>query len=336
MMVVDGQNEIRTYMKRFRRMLIAAATERGEHWIGFPGGRRTAQLYVLRERGIWLANIGELENRYFNAFGHVMPEDRQTLPIDVEINVPLEGIDRRVAAVFLRDARGKLYIGHRGKIGGGRPGVGPELFWSQYRNQAANVMDGEEVNPVVVLGALDDPRLVDSVVDFVHRIAEIKRVAHEPESTSPREEDHAPAPFVPEFEGSKTIRGRDYHATWHHGVVVRQLEAELRKRGYETSNDRARDLVARKGRTEIVFEVKTSAATQSVYTGVGQLVFGAPRRGSRGQRAVLVIPDSYSPDLAAALGVERIEVVGYRWHGETVEFSGLPGRDAPSAHVAKP
>ena len=40
--------------------------------------------------------------------------------ITVETNPPLEGFDRRCSGVFLRGDEGAVYLGHSGRVGGGR------------------------------------------------------------------------------------------------------------------------------------------------------------------------------------------------------------------------
>lgn len=331
MTIITNAKEIRAAMRQLRAQLKAAAEPRRTHEIGFPGGRDTAGLYVLRAHGIWLSSIGDAPNRYWNGFGHVMPEERGTLPLDVEINVPREGIHRNIGAVFLRGPRGRVLLAHRGRIGGGAKGVGAEAFWGRYDDQAVEVDDGDRASRVVVLGSLGDRRLLDSIADFVMTVAEVKAAvradkadgADKATTKAPR---RAPSRevFVPEFEGTAMRRASAAEAVWHHGAVVRHLEAAVKAAGFGTRNDKHRDLVAGRRGREIVFEVKTEATPQSVYTGVGQLVFGAPRR-RRGQTAALVLPEPLPRGLKARLRPEAIEVIGYRWVEERVAFTGLRG-----------
>jgi 5-methylcytosine-specific restriction protein A len=91
------------------------------HVVGFPGGSEEARVWVLRRHGFfWCQLAGDGHNRCWNGFGLVMPEEARVLPLVVEINVPWEGVNRRIGGVFLRGPRGEVYVGHRGRIGGGR------------------------------------------------------------------------------------------------------------------------------------------------------------------------------------------------------------------------
>jgi 5-methylcytosine-specific restriction protein A len=75
--------------------------------------------------GIWLACDVIGKSRYWNAFGTRNPKQNKMVPIGCEINFPLFGIDRRVSGGVAEDETGRLSLVHRGRIGGGRKGIGP-------------------------------------------------------------------------------------------------------------------------------------------------------------------------------------------------------------------
>jgi len=74
----------------------------------------------------------------------------------VEINSPLIGIDRRVGAVFAKDAAGKVALIHRGRIGGGREKVGKsgllELVDSAH---LVRFEDGDRESEGILIGRID-------------------------------------------------------------------------------------------------------------------------------------------------------------------------------------
>lgn len=77
------------------------------------------------------------------------------------------------------------------------------------------------------------------------------------------------------------------------------------------------------GSRRVVFEVKTTATTQAVYTGIGQLILGSGARGPK-NRAVLVLPAPLPNGLAERLEPEGIELLGFEWQNDaTVVFPGL-------------
>ena len=53
----------------------------------------------------------------------------KSLQITVEVNPPLEGLDRKMGGAVTREASSvRHYLVHRGRIGGGQKGIGAELF----------------------------------------------------------------------------------------------------------------------------------------------------------------------------------------------------------------
>ena len=288
--VITEAREIRAATKAFRDQLRAAADQPVRTKIGYPGGSEESRVWPMRRHGFFwcLLKDGDPENRSWNGFGHVMPGEAPVLPLDVEVNVPWEGINRRVAGVFLRGPRGETYVGHRGRIGGGRKGVGKSAFWERYAAQAQPVLDDE---PVVVLGRIGSPKLLTNLKTFILDVAEIKleatgAVASAKVASTNDEDD---LPFSPEFEGTKSVAvgSVPIEAQCHHGTIVRQLRDALQALGWEAGNDRARDLVGRPSvrAKPVTFEVKTDTRPQSIFTGVGQLVVHARQRYRQRGRA---------------------------------------------------
>jgi hypothetical protein len=128
--------------------------------------------------GFWCARR-PLAQRYGHAFGVAVPTVGEPLSIAVEINAPVAGIDRKVGGAFARCRRsGRLYLVHRGRIGGGAKGVGAELFWSRFRGGTtmAEVATDERAR-VVAVARLDSPHVLADIAGFVHEVLRIKRVA---------------------------------------------------------------------------------------------------------------------------------------------------------------
>src|SRR6185295_18767041 len=111
--------KIRAATVAFRDQLRRAAEKPIEHMIGYPGGSEQGRVWIFRNHGFFwcLRKEWDTQNRCWNGFGHVMPAERAVLPLDMEVNVPWRGINRRVAGVFLEGPRGRIYVGHRGRIG---------------------------------------------------------------------------------------------------------------------------------------------------------------------------------------------------------------------------
>lgn len=131
-----------------------------------------------------------------------------------------------------------------------------------------------------------------------------------------------PLPFTAEFEGTFDVPAQDARtAERSHGHVVNQLEADLRALGLSPSNTQLIDLLVELASGCVaLFEVKTSADRDSIYTCVGQLMV---HRGGQPWRQVAVLPRSIRPDLAAALGTIGIDVLTFSMDGTSVRFDGL-------------
>src|SRR5271157_158835 len=123
-------------LKGARDALIAAfhrhGAERVTTVIGYPGGNEPSRVYWAGDLGIWYGwNVIE-NSRYWNAFGTWSPKEHKMVPICCEINFPLNGIDRRISGAVAEDESGRLFLAHRGRIGGGRKGIGAELFRNHF------------------------------------------------------------------------------------------------------------------------------------------------------------------------------------------------------------
>lgn len=150
--------------------------------LGWSGGNVQADVYWHEAAGIW----GVFRKtppqprhkggkRFWNCFGVSEPRLDATLSITVEINPPHRGENRQTAGVFLHDGEGRYYVGHSGRVGGGRPGVGLKAF----RRYADNLPWQEIETPkgareIAAIGPLENGRLFDMLGRFVHTVAEFK------------------------------------------------------------------------------------------------------------------------------------------------------------------
>jgi 5-methylcytosine-specific restriction protein A len=112
--------------------------------------------------------------RYWNAFGVGDPKPNSSIPIIVEINCPCDGIYRTLGGAFAEDDQGEHYLCHRGRIGGGRKGIGLNLFMQQFGNRLQTVQDGNITSQVFVIGQIKSSNFPQLLTDFVKDIAAIK------------------------------------------------------------------------------------------------------------------------------------------------------------------
>ena len=84
--------------------------------------------------------------------------------------------NRKVGAAIARDrATGRRYLVHRGKLGGGRQGIGADLFWSRFRGGTTMREPGrEDPARVVIMGEVGASTLPRDVAAFIHEVGRIK------------------------------------------------------------------------------------------------------------------------------------------------------------------
>ena len=142
--------------------------------IGFQGDNfEVSDLHA--DHRIWFLSSKSGE-RYWNAFGLA---DRLKIStsnsITVEINSPFSGENGRVAGLFARGDDGSIYLLHRGKIGGGKLGIGKQAFleWSNLTLVTVQRPDGRTFEAILI-GKLDSRSLSKDVARFVYAVANFK------------------------------------------------------------------------------------------------------------------------------------------------------------------
>ncbi len=176
--LVSDKKTVARAMKAARSQLLEVATERRRQKIGFHGGSDVYTIHWCAVLKMWVL-FQELDNRYWNCFGIARPDPEKSLQITVEVNPPLEGMDRKVGGAFARDPHtGDIYFVHRGRIGGGQKGIGAQLFWSRFRGGVVmREPDPDDTSRVVVVGKVGAPEFTRDVAGFVHEVGRIKAAA---------------------------------------------------------------------------------------------------------------------------------------------------------------
>ena len=178
--LIEEPEEITAAQKLLAERFAEGATVRADTSLGFRGGSTDGNtLYWHPRLAVWgvfevLPELG----RFWNPFGTTDPGSGGGLSITCEVNPSLRGINRQVAGAFAIDPNTdhRLLL-HRGRIGGGRPGISQELFWGNTELPAVTTDDGQKFVIVADLDASDVPA---QVARFVHEVARIKALA-EPE-----------------------------------------------------------------------------------------------------------------------------------------------------------
>jgi len=172
--LVSQGTEIERLQRQLSRVLGRVAEKSKVIRVGWRGG--AADLRVSWNSRLnfwwWVDNDGGRGN-YWNPFGAL----RGGLPlssIDCGVNIAPSGIDRTVSGAFATDESGGHFLVHRGRIGGGREGVGKQLFLNNYQGRWLTARSGSETEDVALVGALDSDRFPRQLSAFVEQVRRMK------------------------------------------------------------------------------------------------------------------------------------------------------------------
>jgi hypothetical protein len=182
LMLVTHRDESLRAFEAFESAFTAGAALFPNHYGGFHGGHEIANVHWHESARIWGVFVRTARDqdrkslgRFWNRFGVDHPRKHSSLNITVEMNPPHEGENRRTAGVFLRDEAGRFYVGHTGKVGGGRPGIGRRRF----REFGCHLPWQEITTPrglreVVVFGPFEERELTRTLAPYVRKVADFK------------------------------------------------------------------------------------------------------------------------------------------------------------------
>ncbi len=319
--------EIRKYYALFRKRLVLPSKKKRR--IGNRKGAEELPLSVHEDLGFWVFMSPDGDTQSWNPFGDLdgaYQNPRAALPMICQINFPHEGINRRISGLFAKDDRGRVYVTHSGRLGGGREGIGKASFLDHIERAGSNVQWADIQWPrgkpsrYILIG---NPAAVDfrkRIADFVHLSADYKSiVGGKKEKTAhqmPTSARHgAPADVIDGiytrgFAGKRRAYSinRKIEVDTYHDYVVDALHSALSTalKNYHIGKTQAVDLFVRKPPPSrllvAVFEVKTAPSLSSVYSAIGQLTY----HGSEAPTRVMVLPD------APAAMIEHIESLGMR------------------------
>jgi hypothetical protein len=320
--IAKCQRHLETYLKK-------ALPNSERLTIGHPGGSFEGRVY--HDTGFWFSTkVLSKEDadipRYWNGFGVGKREGGHQIII-VEINPPLEGSTKQVSGLFAKDQlTGTYFLLHRGRIGGGRKGIGKNAFQSWYRGVWVQVYDRDATgDDVILVATLGSEGLLDQIRCFVQEVAKFKNEVTLGSLRRAPRGDVANLTFAPEFHGKKSGKRQSrFEYESYHGLVVSALEEKLREEGIVGNgtvfNTRFVDLgIQVDGYTKHIFEVKSSADLQSIYTGIGQLMFHSSGR-PKIQKTMVLPKERLAPTILGVLNQLQIKLLKYEIRGNRIEF----------------
>jgi hypothetical protein len=259
--VIEDKNGIDNAQAFIERNLSKVADRTEKIWVGYQGGNHQLTASWNKKTGIWWINSTADGNRYWNAFGVGEPHwgTNQSHNITCEINPPFEGINRTMAGVYAADSTGKLYLLHRGKIGGGKPGNSKTKFEKEYRGNWIYAQDGDKLNKFALIACFESPRFIQQVADFVYQVEAIKN-GQQAKGTNVLATYLQKQTFSPEFEGRKSYNiSQEVEAACDHGIVTNSLADTLKRQGVTVGSNHQIDLYTMTNNSlTALFEVKTA------------------------------------------------------------------------------
>ena len=321
--VISDQPAIKKYAGQFAKKFKPFIDEEIKVKLGHQGAGFSAKVLWSKNLGIWKFSRAIKEVRYWNAFGVGKPGASSVLSIASEINFPWDQIDRKTGGAFAEDAWGNIFVIHRGKIGGGKKGVGKSLFEHNYRGVWSFMEDGDSLSQVAVIGALNSPRFALQAAQFVKKIEILKSTAAPSTQT---EMNFSEISFREDLVGSAPLVAEDeVISACDHDLVVGSLAALLQRQKIKIGNDTESELFTvdpSENRISHIFEVLTDTKEKNVLAAAAKLLLQTSA-AALNPLPVLILPEDKMSHYEQELKRINISVIGFRWQEERVVFSGL-------------
>ncbi|MCI1189912.1 hypothetical protein MON38_21015 [Hymenobacter sp. DH14] len=319
--VIDDQRTIQQLHRRFLHKLADEFTERIACWVGFPSGNFADTVSYSEELDIWVSSNNQ-PTKFWNGFGVGRPKPGSNNSLVGEINFPFETINRRIAGAFAVEDGGKILVLHRGKIGGGKPGIGKNYFTDNYTGEWVRAWDGDRGTDFCLVAEFESPLFASQVADFIKQIQRVKRLISDDEERAPF--DFSDFIYSEESHGQILTESREPTTINRvHGIVVNRLAELLVSQGLKVARDKNRDLfIHRQSEVLMLFEVKTTLSTQAMCTAMGQLLLYSvpfPKRAF----LVAVFPQKLSRKVAKRFEELGIQVLYYEWEDKKPKFLNL-------------
>lgn len=321
--VITDQPAIKKYTRQFVRRFKPFIDEQIKVKLGHQGASFPAKVSFCKKLGIWIFSHVIKDVRYWNAFGIGKPQTGALLSITSEINFPWSGIDRKTGAAFAEDAWGNIFVIHRGKIGGGKKGIGKYLFEHKYRGVWSFMEDENCLTQVAVIGVLGSTRLAMQTAYFVKKIEMLKSAA----VSSPQTEiDFPEVTFREDLVGSlPSSEEPDINARCDHDLIVSNLAALLKRRKFKTGNDDNHELFLidpSNNRISHVFEVPADSKEKNILAAAAKLLLQTTGEEVNFLR-VLILPEEKMIPYAQMLQKAGITVIGFRLEDDRIIFPDL-------------
>jgi hypothetical protein len=321
--VIENQLAIKKYARQFIKSFKPFIDEQIKVKLGHQGASFNAKVNWSKKLGIWIFSHTIKETRYWNAFGVGKPHQGALLSITAEINFPWEAIDRKTGGAFARDYRGNIFVIHRGKIGGGKKGVGKSLFEHNYRGVWSYMGDGDSLTQVAVIGALSSPRFALQIAQFVKKIELMKAAAIQSSQT---EFIFPEKSFREDLVGSLPSSAEpDINAECDRDLIISSLATLLQRWKFKIGNDDRHELFLldpTNNKVSHVFEVLNDDKEKNILAAAGKLLLLAANEDNN-PLLFLILPDEKINFYAQMLQKINISIIGFRLEEDRIIFPDL-------------
>lgn len=174
--IVTEQRLILRCQKKLIRHLKKTCKEKINCSVGYKGKSIKTYVYYSSDYNFWFTS-SKGESHYCNTFGYGKPHKGRNNSITVEINIPFKEIDRRIGGAFGYDLKGEVMLLHRGRIGGGRKGIGKKLLFERYGDETILVDDGGVISEFCLIGSFNSEFLPMNIGHFISEVFEIKNLS---------------------------------------------------------------------------------------------------------------------------------------------------------------
>lgn len=363
--VVTDVAEIRRLNEQLAKQLRKTLRHKEPREITYPAGHQAGMVYFEASAGTdvraWSAH--NKDDKLVNFILYADPRTTKWIEIAVQLNFPAGTYNRRMAGAFIKDGSGDVFVAHRGKLTKGS-GLPKDKVFREFAASTVEASDNGETSSLILIAGLNAPDLADRLWGFAEEAREVairlgEELHGDRQHRSPDGTQSAGAGvggggktggangadggdpqavatarsllrlrrYFDEYSGEVRAKGHGGGMrTVEHGAVVRALELLLRSSG-SSQKAQAIDLAIVATSKIDLFEVKTSARTTDVYTGVGQLIIHGESIKALLELPVnryLVLPGEPKADHRRAIsGRAGITVVIYRKKGSRYQFTGL-------------
>ena len=268
---ITNRRRISSLIERFCERLRSTRVE-PERRVGNPSSTSTCDVHVHADLKFWVV-LEEHGNdtqtwHVFGRYDERLENPNATLEHICQINFAYDGLSDSVGGLFAEDDRGRVYITHSGRVGGGMPGVGKDAFLAHldanggdFRAADVTIASGH-TRPRLVLTTLEARDFRRQIALFVDHVEAFKKSVRGEMAVTPA----TPTSLIPRGQGREPdpdVR----RAIEEHAMQV--VEAHYRKQRYTVERTHTRrgelDLLCTRRGSQVRIEVKgTISAGDSV------------------------------------------------------------------------